>query len=546
MQIIKWITIGSIALLGATGCEDGPGGDAPSQDGASTLTTVGGALTAGDPNLDCKNGGIELKHGIDKDHDGKLSADEVTDTYQLCHGESADKEKQEAQETEIIALKATILELVGKVDTNKDDISKKPSKDELDADYAKKADLEKDYKKKVDIEKEHPTKVTLEDDYKKKVDIEKEHPTKVTLEDDYKKKADIEADHPTKVELVADYKKKADIEADHPTKVELIADYKKKIDIEADHPKKDELDIIATEGLPKVLDDLKDHIDVDTDKGKVVFGKPGKGVNVHIVDGSDDTECKDGDGVASVDACNGKGNLVIGYDELPSDAEVDKDYKTGSHNLVVGSEHDYKGYGGLVAGKKNTTEGPFAVVSGGHGNKAKGKWSVVSGGKDNISDGEFTSISGGKDNWSGGDATSICGGKENMTYGDATSISGGKENIAGSDDPDSDGVTSAASISGGKKNWVKGDATSICGGELNDASGDATSISGGKDNVAKGKGSSISGGKDNVADAEYASVAGGKDNLVTGKYAAIAGGKDKTEDTEGGVKADGASDAPPP
>ena len=45
---------------------------------------------------------------VDKDGSGDLDEDEVTSKYVLCHGESADKDKQDAQEAEIVELKATI------------------------------------------------------------------------------------------------------------------------------------------------------------------------------------------------------------------------------------------------------------------------------------------------------------------------------------------------------------------------------------------------------------------------------------------------------
>jgi len=57
------------------------------------------------------------------------------------------------------------------------------------------------------------------------------------------------------------------------------------------------------------------------------------GVNVQIVDGSGDTY---GD-------VNGLGNLIVGYNELRGTS----DNRTGSHNVVIGAEHNYSSYGVL-------------------------------------------------------------------------------------------------------------------------------------------------------------------------------------------------------
>src|SRR5207244_9575129 len=69
------------------------------------------------------------------------------------------------------------------------------------------------------------------------------------------------------------------------------------------------------------------------------------GINVQIVSGSGTTDA----------AVNGKGNLIVGYN-----ANTGAHARTGSHNLVVGDEHTYISYGGLVAGFHNTVTAPFA------------------------------------------------------------------------------------------------------------------------------------------------------------------------------------------
>ena len=90
------------------------------------------------------------------------------------------------------------------------------------------------------------------------------------------------------------------------------------------------------------------------------------GVNVRIVNGTGTT-----DGVV-----DGAGNLIVGYNELRGAG----DDRSGSHNLVVGKEHNFTTFGGLVAGRTNTLGGIHASVSGGRFNTASGDYSSVSGG----------------------------------------------------------------------------------------------------------------------------------------------------------------------
>ena len=103
------------------------------------------------------------------------------------------------------------------------------------------------------------------------------------------------------------------------------------------------------------------------------------GCNVHVQNGQGGT-----------DISNGVGNLIIGYNETGGSLA-----RRGSHNVVIGPEHSYSGYGGLVAGFDNTVSGAFASVSGGNGNTASGFAASISGGWDNEASGESASVSGG-------------------------------------------------------------------------------------------------------------------------------------------------------
>ena len=92
-----------------------------------------------------------------------------------------------------------------------------------------------------------------------------------------------------------------------------------------------------------------------------------EGANVHVRSGSGAT---DDSGVLT-----GLGNLVVGYNEDASLPGEQPENRTGSHNLVVGSEHTYSSYGGFVAGLNNNVSGPSASVSGGGNNTASSQFS---------------------------------------------------------------------------------------------------------------------------------------------------------------------------
>ncbi len=150
-------------------------------------------------------------------------------------------------------------------------------------------------------------------------------------------------------------------------------------------------------------------------------------VNVQIVSGSGTTD----------GTINGLGNLIVGYNESRDSGSN----KSGSHNIVVGSQHNYTSYGGLVAGYWNTISGEYSSVSGGGSNTASGYTSSVSGGYTNTASGHRSSVSGGQYNTAGGNYSSVSGGGYNTAGAYRSSVSGGYINTAG-------GYTS--SVSGGQ------------------------------------------------------------------------------------------------
>ena len=108
------------------------------------------------------------------------------------------------------------------------------------------------------------------------------------------------------------------------------------------------------------------------------------GANLHIRNTSGSTD----------GAPDGLGNLIVGYNEIEVRGGGNDD-RSGSHNLVVGSRHNFSSYGGLVAGLENNISGAWASVSGGHFNTASGFSASVSGGVQNSASGIGASTSGG-------------------------------------------------------------------------------------------------------------------------------------------------------
>jgi len=217
-----------------------------------------------------------------------------------------------------------------------------------------------------------------------------------------------------------------------------------------------------------------------------------EGVNVQIVDGSGDT----------AGATNGLGNLLIGYDE-----DDGGDTKTGSHNLVLGRDHSYTSYGGLVGGRNNTISGAHASVLAGNSNTASGANAGVAGGLANDASGTNASVCGGQGNEASGPEATVSGGRLNDATGDNASVSGGFTNTASNTN---------ASVSGGELNIASGIASSVTGGLTNDASGDHASVTGGELNLAIGTEATVNGGDRNEARDDNASVAGGQCNVAGG------------------------------
>ena len=200
---------------------------------------------------------------------------------------------------------------------------------------------------------------------------------------------------------------------------------------------------------------------------------------------------------------NGAGNIIIGYQELRgNDGDEDTEdlnLRTGSHNLVVGSQNNYNFWGSQVVGNRNTVAGIFSTVSGGTHNVADGEGSTVSGGIANYALGTSTTVAGGEFNDAVENGATVGGGLVNTASGYASVAGGGEYNIAS-------GEVSVVSGGGG----VDADGNSFG----NEASGLGSVISGGGGNVAQGQGSIISGGDSNTVSGVHSTVSGGTGRSV--------------------------------
>jgi hypothetical protein len=214
------------------------------------------------------------------------------------------------------------------------------------------------------------------------------------------------------------------------------------------------------------------------------------GANLHLINGLGRTGCED-DAGNPIPACpNGLGNLIVGYNEPRSEEPPisGENIRTGSHNVVVGQEHNFSRFGGLVVGNFNTISGDFAAVSGGRINTASGF---------------------------------------------ASSVSGGRNNIASA---------STAAVSGGDNNTASGDDAAVSGGLVNTASGPFSVVSGGVNNTVTGESAVVSGGASNVASGLEAAVSGGGSNIASGQNAVVSGGQNITQETAFGWSAGSEAD----
>ncbi len=160
-------------------------------------------------------------------------------------------------------------------------------------------------------------------------------------------------------------------------------------------------------------------------------------------------------GAGSTDSANGLGNVIIGYNTADPD-----DQRTGSHDLVVGDNHTYTSFAGVVSGIDNKLTGRYSFVSGAFGNTASGFASFVGGG--------FASTA-------GGDNAAVAGGAGNTAGGPSSFVGGGSGNTAGAFN---------SFVGGGARNTTSGASSFIGGGAFNTAGGFESFVGGGDGNTA--------------------------------------------------------------
>ncbi len=141
------------------------------------------------------------------------------------------------------------------------------------------------------------------------------------------------------------------------------------------------------------------------------------GVNVQVVDGSGDTRC------GGFELCNGRGNLVVGYNEQGLNAVPP--IRNGSHNIVSGTEHSYQSYGGVVFGSENEVRDPYATITGGELHVARGEHATITGGFANRTTADHSHVSGGIRNEATGIRSAVSGGRNNTAAGDDSTVGGG-------------------------------------------------------------------------------------------------------------------------
>ena len=141
-----------------------------------------------------------------------------------------------------------------------------------------------------------------------------------------------------------------------------------------------------------------------------------EGGNVFINNGKD-----------TISEIDGKGNLIVGA------KSTDVGANPGSHNVIIGDNHKYSAFAGLVVGSNNEISAEFATVTGGSGNIASGPKSSVTGGLDNKASGLHSTVSGGLQNMAKAEQSSISGGQANEAIGKTTSVAAGVQNHATGD-----------------------------------------------------------------------------------------------------------------
>lgn len=258
--------------------------------------------------------------------------------------------------------------------------------------------------------------------------------------------------------------------------------------------------LAALEARVTELETLLAHVSLDDVDGVPTMAF--SGVNVRVDNGTGST---DGDP-------NGSGNLIVGYAEDVDASGVAN--RSGSHNLVLGIDHGWSSFGGLVTGVDNDVTGPHASAIGGARHTVSGSRSVVLGGHLTQSSGAGSVTAAGTQTvMSGSFAASVAGIRNEVpgSYGVA---------IAGHDNVVDAGH--AATI-GGDHNVTSGIGAVAVGGASNEVSGPVAVAIAGAEHVVSGFRAAVLGGRNHGIDGGYAVAVGRRDAVVDGGYATAVG-----------------------
>jgi len=158
---------------------------------------------------------------------------------------------------------------------------------------------------------------------------------------------------------------------------------------------------------------LRAYLTVDEASDSIIFS----GANVYVQSGSGGT----------AGTVNGLGNLVLGYDE-----DDGADDKSGSHNLVLGVEHSYSSYGGLLSGQNNAvTDAHSSSISGSNNTVTSSFAAAVAGGANTVSGQRAASLGGAASTISGSYAAIVGGSSSTASGTYSVVVAGGSHEVSG-------------------------------------------------------------------------------------------------------------------
>ncbi|MCK6512523.1 hypothetical protein L6R29_21550 [Myxococcota bacterium] len=220
--------------------------------------------------------------------------------------------------------------------------------------------------------------------------------------------------------------------------------------------------------------------------------------NVRVVNGTNKT-----------DQTNNLGNLILGYNEDGGTTKI----RTGSHNLILGTEHSYTRHSSILSGIKHTVNAAYASAIGGSSNTitSNALYSVAIAGQNNTFASSGTALYaaslGGEDNKINSNYAAAVAGQNNSNTGTHAAAVAGQNN--------SNTGTHAAAVAGQNNSITATHAATLAGG------GTSTND---KNTVSQPYAAAVA-GQNNTVDGKYAVAVAGQNNSIIGTHAAtLAGG----------------------